>query len=358
MRKPSAILFSLCLVVASCGSDDAVESPTAAPAAITTSAAPTSVAPPSTTTTSTTTTTTTEPPETTTTTTTTVAPHPAVVGELSLGSKPCALEIAPDGTAWSTMIGSGELIQIDPKSGEALNTISTGPGACGLAIADGKIFVGDTSTNSVFWLDLESGSFLDRLQLDGPPWDVQTIGDLVWVAVRRSGDVVAIDPAGGRVVFEAELGVSALSGVALSEGTSWIASESTDVVYRIDQATGEITEVEVSGSPSWFAETDGAVWVSQAANRTVSKIDTATGEPVLEVEVGREPLDLAAGFGSVWVPNRADGTITRIDAITGELIDTYPLAPGIYVAEVVGDEVWVLDFSGTTIFRIDPAVTR
>jgi hypothetical protein len=28
------------------------------------------------------------------------------------------------------------------------------------------------------------------------------------------------------------------------------------------------------------------------------------------------------------------------------------------VAEAVGDELWVLDFSGTTIFRIGPAVSR
>ena len=94
------------------------------------------------------------------------------------------------------------------------------------------------------------------------------------------------------------------------------------------------------------------------ADRSVTKIDAATAQVVMEVEVGREPLDLAIGFGSVWVPNRADGTLTRIDEATGELLDTYPLVSGIWVAEVVGAEVWVLDFSGTTIFRIDPTISR
>lgn len=357
MRKLTATLLGLCLVAASCGGDSEDE-PTTAAAAVTTTATPTTMAATTTapTTTTTTTTATTAPPATTTTTTTTLAPHPGVVGEL-LGSKPCALEVAPDATAWVTMSGSRDLVQIN-GAGETLDTISAGPGACGVAIAGGNIYIGDTSSNSVFWLDLDSGAFQDRLTLGGPPWDVQTLGDLVWIAVRRSGDVIALDPATQDVVFETDLGVSALAGLALSEGVTWVASESTDVVYRVDQETGEVTEIAVPGSPSWFAEGDGAVWVSQAANRSVTKIDTETAEAVLEVAVGGEPLDLAVGFGSVWVPNRADGTLTRIDEATGEVIDTYPLAKGIWVAEAVGDEIWVLDFSGTTIFRIDPTITR
>ena len=38
----------------------------------------------------------------------------------------------------------------------------------------------------------------------------------------------------------------------------------------IDAATGETTEIEVEGAPSWFGEADGAVWVSQASAGSVS----------------------------------------------------------------------------------------
>ena len=79
---------------------------------------------------------------------------------------------------------------------------------------------------------------------------------------------------------------------------------------------------------------------------------------MLEVATGSQPLDLAVGFGSVWVPNRGDGNLTRIDEATGEVTDVYPLKSGIWVAEIVGDEVWVLDFSGTRVFRIDPNISR
>lgn len=58
----------------------------------------------------------------------------------------------------------------------------------------------------------------------------------------------------------------------------------------------------------------------------------------------------------MWVPNRVDGTVTRIDAETGAVGDTIDLGPGIWVVEAVGEEVWVLDFSGTAIYRIDPTL--
>jgi hypothetical protein len=37
---------------------------------------------------------------------------------------------------------------------------------------------------------------------------------------------------------------------------------------------------------------------------------------------------------------------------------TGSLRPGIFVAEPVGDEVWVLDYGGQEIYRIDPSAIR
>lgn len=354
MTKVTSALAVLVLLAASCGDSDAGD-------ATTTSSAPATTQP---STTSTTTTTTTQAPTTTTstttssTTTTTLPPHPAVVGELVLGSKPCALEVAADGTAWVTMIGSRDLVQIDPATGEVIESVSPGNGACGVAIANGLIWVADTVTNSVFWLDEETLAFQDRLSFDGPPWDLQTDGELVWVVVRNPGRVLAIDPATAEVVLDVVPGLGQMTGLALTEGVAWAAAELSNTVLRIDAATGDYTEIAVDGTPSWFGEADGAVWVSQATSGQVSKIDAATSEIVLTVDVGAQPLDLTVAFGSVWVPNRADGTLTRIDEATGEILDTIGLVDGVWVAEAVGDEVWVTDFTGNTIFRIDPTITR
>ncbi len=360
MKKLISVLAVTALVAAACGDSDSGDSPqTTAPEVATTSAAPTTAAPPVTTTTTRapTTTSSTTTTTTTSTTTTTLAPHPGVVGEIVLGSKPCALEVGSDGTAWVTMIGSRDLVEIDPATGELLDSVSPGNGACGVAITDGLIWVADTVTNSVFWLDEETLAFQDRLSLDGPPWDLQTDGELVWVVVRAPGRVLAIDPATAEVVLDVVPGLGQMTGLALTEGAAWAAAELSNVVLRIDAATGDVTEIPVDGTPSWFGEADDAVWVSQATSGQVSKIDAATSEIVLTVDVGAQPLDLTVAFGSVWVPNRADGTLTRIDEATGEVIDTIGLVDGVWVAEPVGDEVWVTDFTGNTIFRIDPTIS-
>ena len=264
--------------------------------------------------------------------------------------------MAADGTAWVTMIASNELVQIDPSTGESVNAVSTGPGACGVAMAGGNIWVADTVSNSVFWLDQETLAFQDRVSLDGPPWDLQTMGDLVWIVVRSPGRVVAVDPTTAEIIIDVEPGVGQLTGMALTDRAAWVAAEVANKVLRIDAATGEITEIDVDGTPSWFGEADGAVWVSQASTGSVSKIDAETSDVVLTVETGSQPRDLTVAFGSVWVPNGGDGSLTRIDEATGEIVDEIQLVTGIFVAEPVGDEIWVTDFSGTTIFRIDPTL--
>lgn len=43
-----------------------------------------------------------------------------------------------------------------------------------------------------------------------------------------------------------------------------------------------------------------------------------------------------------------------IDAATDELIATVDLGSGVFVVEPVGAEIWVLDFDGTEVIRVDP----
>ena len=69
------------------------------------------------------------------------------------------------------------------------------------------------------------------------------------------------------------------------------------------------------------------------------------------------PIALAAAGGYVWVPGQRNGILTRIDPATNATTEIQ-LVPGIFVAEPVGDRVWVTDFSGSDIYFVDPALVE
>ena len=74
------------------------------------------------------------------------------------------------------------------------------------------------------------------------------------------------------------------------------------------------------------------------------------------IDTGSQPLDGTVADGIVWIPDRTTGELFAIDATTDTIVATVELGPGIAVAEVVGGEIWVLDFDGTDVVRVDPAV--
>jgi YVTN family beta-propeller protein len=105
----------------------------------------------------------------------------------------------------------------------------------------------------------------------------------------------------------------------------------------------------------WFATSDDSLWVSSSASSAVYRVDLATEQVTAEIPMAAVPLDLTFAAGYVWVPNRSDGIVSRIDPATNEVTEIV-VTSGIYVAEPVGDQVWVLDFAARDVYFIDPAL--
>lgn len=234
-----------------------------------------------------------------------------------------------------TYLRDGHAARIDPATREEAGRVNTGPNVCGVAIAGDALWIADTGTNSVARFSLDDGRF--------------------WLVTRGGGTVLALDAATAETLLTVDLGARA-TGLGLTPGAAWVAMESENTVVHIDAATGTTTVIDVPGLPSWLGEAGDAVWVALATAGEVVRIDAATMEIDLRAEVGAEPLDLTVAFGSVWVPNHAGGTVTVVDEATGEVRDTIALKRGIWLAEPVGDEIWVTDFSARKIFVIDPAL--
>jgi hypothetical protein len=87
----------------------------------------------------------------------------------------------------------------------------------------------------------------------------------------------------------------------------------------------------------------------------VTRIDTAdaTITNTIHVGTGRVPQDGAAVDGAVWVPC-ADGSLFRIDVQSNAVTGPWATNDGNpFVLDGHGSTLWVPDYRGSTVARID-----
>jgi hypothetical protein len=243
------------------------------------------------------------------------------------------------------------------------------------------------------------GALFDRATF--PNDQVSTLGSLVvgddslWaidggaMGPDRPAGVVRIDPATGTILSRTDLNVTDL---AFGDAALWAVghpSQGKANVYRIDQATGEVTdEIPLPngtyGGP--IAVLGGSVWVGGVmpppggdwdhADRVLFQIDAEAKTIVAQVPVDHcSPFDggcvpnteLLVADGALWVRGTEHGTVERVDPDSGE-VTTFADAGDAGLA--VGDgSLWVVSrgpgvaasgwWSGPTqLIRIDESTGR
>ncbi len=279
----------------------------------------------------------------------------ALLGTITSGERPCALEMSDDGRVFATNSASGSIVEIDQAT-EAVTVIARDlRQPCGIAWAGGSLWVATLTDRTLLRIDPASGETLDSYQLEGTPWDVQPGGGRVWVADRGVPGITSVDVESGELQPEIVTDGTP-SGIAWVDGHLWAAIEGRGMLQRVDESGAEVDlTVEVGGSPAWFAATDEALWVTEPIEGGLTAVDPASGEVLRRVIVGSDPLDAVGDpSGDVWAPVGHSGELLRIGA-DGTVLGRVHLAGGIYVAEVIGDEIWVENFAGTQIYRVDPS---
>jgi len=98
---------------------------------------------------------------------------------------------------------------------------------------------------------------------------------------------------------------------------------------------------------------------------TVSPIASAANAAQIEARIAADGIGgLAVGAGSVWVTNFLGMTVSRIDPGTNEVVTTIriddPVSGGLGLAEVEygHDAVWVTNGVDSTLIRIDPSTNE
>jgi streptogramin lyase len=185
------------------------------------------------------------------------------------------------GSIWVTNGNGQSLTRIAPATNQAGTVDLPGVNAGGVVSAGGALWVGDDTTGStrVVRVDPETRATKDvDVGCDRPAYLAAT-ADTVWVSCVKSGRVVAVDAATSATTGEpVPAGASPVNLHASPDGRwVWVPDDQTDLLTRIDTATGTAVERVVAGDgPAVVAPTDDAVWVTNFEDGTVWRLDTAS----------------------------------------------------------------------------------
>jgi streptogramin lyase len=138
---------------------------------------------------------------------------------------------------WAVDFDFGDLNRIDPKTGKVLATVAY-PGGVTMynptLSAFGSLWVGNSTTRSVYRLDPKSGAIQTSIPTIYPSRLFAT-ADSVWLTSYDGGAVERIDPATNSVSFHADLGGN-INGIGEGLGGVWVGDTMHRVLYRIDPA--------------------------------------------------------------------------------------------------------------------------
>jgi YVTN family beta-propeller protein len=212
---------------------------------------------------------------------------PIGTNSLGFGSGPEQSLAAAEGAVWvENPYPQLSVLRIDPARDRVAATFRAGgppsfgfdsgtaggvPGASGIAVGDAAIWVG-------------------------------TDVGVVRIGVRSNGVSATI-----------RLGVVIPTALAFGDGAIWVAARpgfrccppetvGTGTLTRIDPATNSVeATIPIGGNPAGLAVGEGSIWIADPSTRSVVRVDPETNRVVARIEVGARPRGIAVGGGSVWI---------------------------------------------------------
>ncbi len=129
------------------------------------------------------------------------------------------------------------------------------------------------------------------------------------------------------------------------------ASPSQDVSPAAEDYAGADAVIPMAGGPRGVAVADGSVWVASTIGDVLQRVDPATNRVTAEIDVGSRPVTLVTLGDELWVSvlngdPESDDELVRVDT-AGNGVDARVQVPVHHNVAVGGGLVWAVDLSGT-----------
>lgn len=245
-----------------------------------------------------------------------------------------------DGSVWVSCTG-GELLRLDPESGEIQLDVETGDYVEEIAVGAGSIWV-----------------------LNG--------------SVGISTEIKQVDPSSGEIMATVSPDEGAFfEDITAGEGGVWAVGGSVETVLtivRIDPGSATVSTVIDTGIiPARVEAGLGAVWVVGSGVLGVDgtgdtglhliQVDPGSNDVVSDLKVGDVDgfPDLAIAYDSVWLTDTVAGELVRVDASGTEVLAKVAIGTGgqdLYEIDVAKGLVWAGNPYDSQIFGIDPTTNE
>lgn len=225
--------------------------------------------------------------------------------------------IAADGAdgVWTTYHQGNLVTHVSAVSGTITQTVTI-PEACGVGAAADQVWVASPSENKVYRLDPGTGAIQLSRAVDGTPFVVTPVGDLVYAAGEGGGGwFEAIDPADGHSVAKRHVtDVELVDMVALGFDALWVTGRTSTKLYRLDPQTLETrATIDIGSEPSGVAVGSDAVWVSQLGGH-LTRVDPATNTATATWSTRYTFLAWPTlGFDRLWLTSLEEDVVVAID---------------------------------------------
>ena len=272
-------------------------------------------------------------------------------GSIPVDGFPVGLAVGFD-HLWVGSRDGDKLTEIDPQTKDPVDTTEALPAPEGVTVGPASIYVALSDENAVLRINGDTGE-QSRIPVGVTPRAIAH-SEGIYVTNAGSNTVTPVDTSKTTATPLDPIQVgSEPHGIAIGEGSVWVANRGDGTVTQIDEKTDEVTRtIPVGANPKGVAVEDGTVWVANTDDDTVTPIDAGSGKTGEAIGVPDEPRGVTAGFGSVWVAS-GGGFVTRIDPKTER---TQELEVGASPEEVAAGEkfIYVSDGEGDAVYRIKP----
>ena len=259
-------------------------------------------------------------------------------------------------------------VPVSPTAVGAPSSVGVGSNPSGVAVSGSRVFVVNSSANTLTVYDTANNNALVRtVNVGASPSAVvvSSDGSTAWVANTGSNTVSKISTTSWAVT-NINVGAAPRALAITTDGSVWVANANSNTVQRINSTTNAVgTPIGVGWAPSALAAApDGSVWVANASSNTVQRINTVANTAGAHIYVGWVPTAIAVTNDRVLVSNQASNTVSVITIATSQVgtINVGPaptavaLSPDRSLAYVANsnDTVTIIDVRATTVIVSAP----
>ena len=176
-----------------------------------------------------------------------------LLARLSVGSMPSHLGFSPD-SRWSfnSMQQSGTVVAIDLVTRRPRWTAQVGPTAAGVLWHNNQVLCCVMGTHDVVALDPATGRIVRRVETGVGPHNLFLAPDrrTLYVTNRVGGSIAALDPATLKVRRVYNLGYAGPDDMGMApDGKLWVALRFREQVGVLDPVSGRLETIDVGRSP-------------------------------------------------------------------------------------------------------------